>query len=121
MINLVNYARCKTDLVAVGRIAVCGGGNNLALGELSGQRFADLFKRICRAGNAHCAVYISSARKRIAYCAADAGCGSAERLNLCRVVVSLVFEKEQPVLVLSVGVNLDFDCAGVDLLRFVKL
>ena len=46
----------------------------------------------------HCLIYISTARERVTDCTAKTCCGTAERLDLCRMVVCLVLELEEPLL-----------------------
>ena len=121
MINFVHNSGSQTYLVAVRGITVCRGGNNFSLRQLTRQRFRYLFKRIGSACNAHGAVNIGSARKRVAYCTAYAGCRPAERLYFGGVIVGLVFKEQQPVLVLAVNIHLDFNGAGVYFFRFVQL
>ena len=121
VIDFVDDARGKTDLVAVGGVAGGGGGDDFALGKLALDGLADGFERVGGAGKAHCSVNVGTTGERVAYCAADAGGGAAEGLDLRRVVVGFVLEEKEPGLFLSVRLNLDFDGAGVDLLGLVEL
>ena len=64
---------------------------------------------------------IAAARERVADSAAHAGGGTAEGLDLGRVVVGLVLKEEQPVLVLAIDIDLHLDGAGVDLLGLIDI
>ena len=121
MIYFIHNSRSQAYLITVRGITVRRGGNNFSLRQLTRQRFRYLFKRIGSACNAHGAVNIGSTRKRIAYCTAYAGCRPAERLYFGGVIVGLVFKEQQPVLVRSVNIHLDFNGAGVYFFRFVQL
>ena len=124
MIYLVYKACSKADLVSVGGIAVCGARYDLSLGKLSGKCLGNGLCGICSTGNAHCLIYIASARKGIADRAAEAGRGTAEGLDLRGMVMSLVFKENEPLLGHAVGFNGNDDRAGVDLvgnLHIIKL
>ena len=120
VVDLVDLTGGQTDLVAVGAVAGCGGGHELALGELAFQRLGDRHGRVRGAGDAHRLIHVGAAGQRIADAAADAGGRAAERFDFGGVVVGLVLEQEQPVLVVAVHVNLDLDGAGVDFLGLVE-
>ena len=64
---------------------------------------------------------ISAAGERVADAASDAGGRAAEGFNFGGVVVGLVFEHQQPVLLLAVHLGGNVDRAGVDLLALVEL
>ena len=120
VIDLGDMTRRKTDLVAVGGVAVCRADADLSLRQLAGNGILDRHQRIRRAGDAHCLIDIASAGERVTDRTAEAGRGAAERLNLGRMVVGFVLEHEDPVLGAAVGLNLDFHGAGVDLLALVE-
>ena len=120
MIDFINDAGCKTDLVTVGSITCGSGGNDFSLGKFAFNGFAYGFKRVCRTGKTHCAVNIGTAGKRVADCAADTGCRAAERFDFGGVVVGLVFEKKEPGLFFAVGFDFNFNGAGVDFFGFVE-
>ena len=111
----------KTDLVAVAGIAGGGGGHQLALGQLAGHRFGNRLQRVGSAGDAHRLIHIAASGQRVADGTADAGGGTAERLDLGGVVVGFVLEQEQPILQFAVHIALNFDGAGVDLLALVQV
>ena len=121
VVDLVHLTGGQADLVAVGRVAGCGGGDELALGELALKRFGHRHGRIGGAGHAHGLVHVGTAGQRVADAAADAGGRAAERFDLGGVVMRLVLEQEQPVLVVAVHIHLHLDSAGVDLLGFVEV
>ena len=121
MVQLVDLAGCEADLVAVGRIAGCCGGDQLALGQLALKRFGHRNRGVCRAGHAHCLVDVAAAGQGIADGSADAGCRAAEGLDFRGMVVGFVFEEIEPVLFFAIDVALDFDGAGVDFLGFVEV
>ena len=72
------------------------------------------------AGDAHRAVDVGTARKRVADRAADTGCSAAEGLDLGRMVVRFIFEQQQPRFRDAVDVHVDLDRTGVDFFRFVQ-
>ena len=121
MVELGDMARGKADLVAVGRISRRRGLRQLALGELSGKRLRERLSRVAAAGDAHRLMDISAAGERVADAASDAGGRTAEGFNFGGVVVGLVFEHQQPVLLLAVHLGGNVDRAGVDLLALVEL
>ena len=121
MIELMNLAGRKTDLVAIARIARGGGGHELALRELARQRFGNRARGVGRAGHAHGLVHVAAARKGVANRAAHARCRAAERLDLGGVIVGFVLEEEQPVLVFAVHVDGHLHRAGVDFLRLIDI
>ena len=121
VVELGDMARGKADLVAVGRISRRRGLRQLALGELSGKRLRERLSRVAAAGDAHRLMDISAAGERVADAASDAGGRAAEGFNFGGVVVGLVFEHQQPVLLLAVHLGGNVDRAGVDLLALVEL
>ena len=121
VVELGDMARGKADLVAVGRISRRRGLRQLALGELSGKRLRERLSRVAAARHAHRLMDISAAGERVADAAADAGGRAAEGFNFGGVVVGLVFEHQQPVLLLAVHLGGNVDRAGVDLLALVEL
>ena len=120
VVELGDMARGKADLVAVGRISRRRGLRQLALGELSGKRLRERLSRVAAAGDAHRLMDISAAGERVADAASDAGGRAAEGFNFGGVVVGLVFEHQQPVLLLAVHLGGNVDRAGVDLLALVE-
>ena len=121
VVQLVDNAGGKADLVAVGGVARGGGGDQLALGQLPRQRLGDGLERVGRAGDAHGAVDVAAPGEGVADGAADAGGRAAEGLDLRGVVVGFVFKQEQPGLRPAVDIDGDLHGAGVDLLRLVEL
>ena len=121
VVELADHTGGKADLVAVGGIARRGGGTQLALGQLTGQRLVHGGAGVAAAGDAHGLIHIGAAGQRVTDRAADAGGRTAEGLDLGGVVMGLVLEHEQPVLLLAVHVHGDVDGAGVDLLALVQV
>ena len=121
VVELVHKARGKADLVAVGAVARCGGGNELALRQLAGQGLGNGDKRVARAGDAHGLVHVGPAGERVAYRPADAGRRAAEGFYLRRVVVSLVLEHQKPGFWLAVHLRRHLHGAGVYLFRLVEI
>ena len=61
MINFLYKAGGKTDLVAIGTVAVGSGGDNLGLGQLARQSLIKRCQRISCTGNTHCLIDIGTA------------------------------------------------------------
>ena len=121
MIELVNLPGGKTNLVAVGRVTGSCGGDELFLGQLALQSFADASQRVGSAGNTHSGINIAASGQRVTDGTTDTGGSTAKRFDLRRVVVSFVLEEKEPVLSFSVDIYLDLYGAGIDLLGFVQL
>ena len=120
MVQLVDLTRGKADLVAVARVAMRRRRHDLALGQLARKRLGNGRMRVSGTRHAHGLVHVGATGQRIADATANARCRATEGLDLGGMVVRLVLEEEQPVLILTVDVNLDLDGAGVDLLAFVE-
>ena len=108
-----------TEIEPFGGAATCVGG--AIRDPLSGRSYVYQAMRVTGAGDTHGLVHVAAARERVADGAAHAGGGTAEGLDLGRVVVGLVLKQEQPVLVLAVDIDLHLDGAGVDLLGLVDI
>ena len=121
MIYLIHNTCCKADLVTVGGISCRSTGYDLTLRELTLDGLAHRLQRICRSGYSHCRINVGAAGQGVSYCAADTGCGAAEGLDLCGVVMCFVLEEEEPFLRSSVYLYIYLYRAGIDLLRFIKL
>ena len=121
VIEFVDLTGGKADLVAVAGVAGGSSGHELALRQLALERLGDRDGGVAGAGDAHGLIHIAAARERVADGAAHAGGGTAEGLDLGRVVVGLVLKEEQPVLVLAIDIDLHLDGAGVDLLGLVDI
>ena len=121
VIEFVDLTGGKADLVAVAGVAGGGSGHELALRQLALERLGNRDGGVTGAGDTHGLVHVAAARERVADGAAHAGGGTAEGLDLGRVVVGLVLKQEQPVLVLAVDIDLHLDGAGVDLLGLVDI
>ena len=121
MVYLTDLTGRQADLVAVGAVARSCGGDDLLLRQLALDGLLERGQRVARAGDAHRLIDVGAAGQRVADGAAQTGGRAAERLDLGRVVVGLVFKLQQPVLLLAVDVDLDLDRAGVDLLGLVQV
>ena len=114
-------AGSQTNLVAVGAIAGSSTDGNLALRQLAGQSFANRRARISTAGYAHSLIYIGTTGQRIADCAAQAGCSTAERFNFRRMVMRFVFKHYQPLFRFAVDFDRHNYGAGIDFFGLVKV
>ena len=121
MVNLIYNARGKADLIAVGGITRRRGLHDLALRQLAGDRIAHMDRGVRRACDAHGAVNIGAAGKRVADRAADAGGRAAEGFDLGGMVVRFVFEQQQPRLFFAVNRYVYFYRAGVYFFCLVKV
>ena len=121
VIEFVDLTGGKADLVAVAGVAGGSSGHELTLRQLALERLGHGDGGVAGAGNTHGLVHVAAARQRVADGTAHAGGGTAEGLDLGRVVVGLVLKEEQPVLVLAVDIDLHLDGAGVDLLGLVDI
>ena len=120
VVDLRHMAGGEADLVAVGGITRRGGLRQLSLGQLARKCFRQGLARIAAAGDAHGLVNVGPPGERVADAAADAGGSTAEGLDLCGMVMGLVFEHQQPVLRLTVDLGGNMDGAGIDLLALVQ-
>ena len=121
VIELVDLTGGKADLVAVAGVAGGSSGHELTLRQLALERLGHGDGGVAGAGDTHGLVHVAAARQRVADGTAHAGGGTAEGLDLGRVVVGLVLKEEQPVLVLAVDIDLHLDGAGVNLLGLVDI
>ena len=96
-----------------------GGGDNLALWQFAGEGLVERFRGVGSAGDAHGLIDIGAAGKRVTDTAAETGGGATEGLNLSRVVVCLVFEVDEPLLLVAVDNDGHHDGAGVDLVAWL--
>ena len=120
MVAFFDVTCSKTDLVAVGSISVCCCLTDFNLWQFALDCFAYRYCRVCCTCKSHCLVNIASAAQRVTDCTAKTGCRTAERFNFCWVVVSFVFEHQQPFFLFAVDVHIDFYAASVDFFAFIK-
>ena len=120
MVQLRNVAGSKTDLIAVGRVACSSSLAKLTLRKLTGNGFMQGHSGITGTGHTHGLMHISTAGQRITDTTADAGCRTAEGLNLGGVVMGFILEHQQPILVFSIDLCGHMDGAGVDLFALVQ-
>ena len=118
MIDFFHRAGGKADLVAIGTISMGRLSYQFLLGKLALQGIFCRNSGICRSGHTHRLIYIGSAGQRITDGAAKTGSRPSERLDLCRMVVSLVLEIHQPFFFHAVHCYRHNDTAGIDLFRF---
>ena len=121
MIDFFYIPGSQTDLVAVGAITACSTVNQLSLRQLALQSLIKRTGRISGTGHTHCLIYIGTTGKRITDCTAQTGSSAAERLDLSRMIVSFVFEVDQPLFSHTVDRNRNHDTAGVDLIRLLQI
>ena len=112
MDQLAHTSGGQTDLVAVGGVAGCGAGGNIALRQLALEGLLARSVDVTCAGQTHGLVDPRATRQRVADCATETGRGATEWLDFGRVVVGLVLEHEEPLAVIALDV--DVDGAGVD-------
>ena len=122
MVDLFYMSRRKADLVSVAGVALCGTCDKLLLGKFVLESLGNRNCGICRAGHAHCLIYIASSGERVADRSAKAGSCAAERLDLRGMIVRLVFKEDKPFLCLGPVSIIHFhgyhNRAGVILVRF---
>ncbi len=121
MIDFIYKTGCQTDLIAVGTVAGRGACRQLSLRQFALQCLIERYGRVCCTGYTHCLIYIGTAGKRIADCTAEAGCRTAERLDLGRMVMGLVFEIDEPLLFFSIDIDRYDDAACVDLVGLLLI
>ena len=92
VVELIDDAGGKADLVAVGSITCCGGLADRPLGELAGECFAHGLQGAGRTRQAHRTVDIRAAGKRVTDRTADAGRRAAEGFDLRGVIVRFVLK-----------------------------
>ena len=121
MINLFYETGSKTDLISVGTVSVCCGAHKLLLRQLARHGILHRLCRIRRSGNTHSLVNISTSGKGITDRSAQTGSRTTERLNLCRMVVRLIFEINQPLFFFAVHLQGNNNRAGIDLIRLLLI
>ena len=127
MIHFLHQSCRETDLVSVGRVAARSTAHQLLLGELAAHRVLHGHGRICRARDAHRLIHVCAPGERIADRTAKTGCRAAKRFDLCRVIVRLVLEVDEPLLrddtlsVLLVDLHRYDDRTGIDLVRLLHI
>ncbi len=109
VVDLGDMTGGKTDLVAVAGIAVRSADDQLFLGKLAPDGLGNGNSGIRRTGHAHGLIDIAASRQRIADGTAQAGCRAAERLDLCGMVVGLIFKEDKPLLGLGPVAVIDLD------------
>ena len=121
MIDFFYIACCKTDLVSIGTVSMSCASYQFLLRKLALQSFFYRNCRICSACYAHRLIYIGSSGKRVTDGSAKAGCSTAKRLDLCRMVVCLIFKVDQPLFFFAVNIYRNYNTAGIDLVRFLLI
>src|SRR5699024_9707833 len=96
----------------------CSSSDQLFLRKFSLHGIFHRYGRICCAGYTHSLIYIGTSGKWVTNSSAKTGSCASERLDLCRMVVCLVFKVDEPLLFLSIYVYRNYNRAGVDLFRF---
>ena len=121
MINLLYIAGCKTNLVAVGAVAVGGSAHKLLLRKLSLHGLTYRNGRVAGTCNSHSLIYIGSSRERVTDCTAKAGCGTTEWLYFCRMVMCLILKVDKPLLCYSVYCDRNHDAARIYLVGYFHI
>ena len=119
MIDLLYITGCKTNLVTIGAVTVCRSAYQFFLWQFALHRIFYGNRRVCCSGYTHCLVYISTSGKRVADCAAQTCCRTAEGFDFGRVVVGFIFEKYEPFLGDRTIAVVHNDRAGIDFLRLL--
>ena len=125
MINLLDQSGRKSDLIAVGRITARRPAHQLLLGQLALKRLRHRHRRISRTRHAHRLIHITASRQGITDRAAKTRRRPAERLDLRRMVVGLILEKDKPLLrhlpVTVIHLHGNHHRAGIDLIGFLHV
>ena len=121
MIDLLYIACRKADLVAVGAVASGRLAYQFFLRQFALESFLHAHRRVGGSCHAHRLIDIGPAGKRIPDRAAQTGGCAAEGFDLCRMVVCLVLEVDEPLLFFSIHIHRHHDGAGVDLLGFLLI
>ena len=116
MVDLFYQSGCKTDLVSVRTVSMCSLTHQLFLWKLSFQCLVRWNRRVSRSRHTHRLIYISTSWQRITDCTAKAGSCSTKRLDLCRMVVRLIFKIDQPFFLDTVYLDRYNDTARIDLI-----
>ena len=121
MIHL-SYQTCgKSYLVAVAGVARSRSLCDNSLREFAFESSRYILRGVAASRNSHSLIYVCSARKRVSYRAAETSCRTAERLDFRRMVVSFVFEHNQPLLRLAVYVYVNLYRTSVDFVAHVEI
>jgi len=96
VINFGDFSGGEADLVSVRGVATSGFLTDFTLGEFAGDGFVVRGAWVGSAGDTHGLVDVGAATQGVANTTAKAGGGSAEGLDLGGVVVSFVFELDEP-------------------------
>ena len=112
-VDFPHVGGCKAYLVAVAGVSSRSLAADHALGKFAGNRIRHAGGDVPRSGHAHGLIDVGTAGKRVAYCASEAGGGSAERFDFGGMVMGFVLELQQPLLGLAVHGGVDEYAAGV--------
>ena len=82
------------------------------------ERFFYGYSRISSTCHTHCLIYISTSGKRVADCTAKAGSSTTKWLDLCRMVVCLIFKVDKPLFLFAIYIYRYNNTAGIDLIGF---
>ncbi len=121
MIELLYIACRQPDLIAIGTVAVRRFPDQFFLRQLSFHRIFDRYGRIRGSRYAHGLIHIRPPGKRIADRTPKAGRRAAERLDLGRMVMRLVFKIHEPLFRFAVHFHRNDNRAGIDLVRFLLI
>ena len=121
MINLIHKTGSKTDLVAVRAVTLSCTHRQLSLRQLALQCLRHRHGWICTAGHTHSLIYIGTSRQRVTDGAAQTGGSSTKRLDLCRMIVRLIFKADQPFLGLILELHRNDDRTGINLVTLFHI
>ena len=118
MIDFFDITGSQTNLVAIGAVAVSCTSDKFLLRKFALEGFLHRYSRVSSTCHTHCLIYISTSGKRVTDRTAEAGSSTTKRLDLCRMVVCLILEVDEPLFFLAVYIYRYNDAAGIDLIGF---
>ena len=121
VIDFPDMGGCKPDLVAVAGIAMRSLSRDHLLRKLSRDGLGNRLVDVSRSGHPHCLIDIGTPRERVSDGTTQTGRSTSERLDLRRMVVSLVLEHQEPFLRLPVHIHINEYAAGVVLLAHLHV
>ena len=121
MIYLIYKTCCKSYLVSVWTVSLCGTRYYLSLWKFSRKCIFHRYRRVCRTCHTHSLIYITTAWKRITDSTAKTSSCTTERLYLCRMVVCLIFKEDKPLFSFSVYFNRNYYRAGIYLIWLLHI
>ena len=121
MVDLAHVGRRKTYLVAIARVASSSLCRDDALREFTLHSLANRLVYIASTRNTHSLVYVATSRQWVADSATETCRSTTERLNLCRVIMRLVLELQQPTLHDAIDIYIHENATCVILLALLHI